>query len=382
MPTVTYMGNDVRHDHSFRVPRPDQSVRYGTPNTCTQCHSDRSTQWAADAVVRWYGPVRAPHFSDRLLAGTQLDAKALNALLDLLSDTATPAIIRATALHHMDALPERRSYDALLASLKDRDAQVRQQAIMGLSAYPSAYWSGAVVPLLKDAVRAVRIEAARALATLPPDQFDRNTAPGFAKTNDELMAMLRTQSDMTTGALARADHAMRTGDAAQAERQYLRALQMDSLANYARLNLATLYNAQGRNAEAEIVLRQALAIDAENARIPASLALLLGELQRPKEALAFFEQAEALGTKDERVYVNHSALLQQQGDMPGARAVLDLGLMRFPTSADLLAETAGLLLRLGRGGDAKAHLQRLRTVAPNDPRVAQLQAYMEEQRSR
>jgi Tfp pilus assembly protein PilF len=239
-----------------------------------------------------------------------------------------------------------------------------------------------VVPLLKDPVRAVRIEAARALATLPPDQFDRSAAPGFAKANGELLAMLRTQSDMTTGALARADHALRTGDAEQAERQYLRALQMDSLANYARLNLATLYNAQGRNAEAEAELRQALAIDAGNARIPALLALLLAELQRPKEALTFFEQAEAMGTTDERVYVNHSALLQQQGDMPGARKVLDQGLKRFPASSDLLAETASLLLRQGQGGEAKAYVLRLRNVAPEDPRVAQLQSYVNGQRPR
>jgi hypothetical protein len=27
-----YMGNDLRHDHSFRVPRPDLSAKYGTPN--------------------------------------------------------------------------------------------------------------------------------------------------------------------------------------------------------------------------------------------------------------------------------------------------------------------------------------------------------------
>ena len=33
-----YMGNDYRRDHSFRVPRPDQSVKYGTPNACNQCH--------------------------------------------------------------------------------------------------------------------------------------------------------------------------------------------------------------------------------------------------------------------------------------------------------------------------------------------------------
>ncbi|MBT8190496.1 MAG: hypothetical protein KJO29_08705, partial [Bacteroidia bacterium] len=34
MPGRVYMGNDYRRDHSFRVPRPDLSHKYGTPNAC------------------------------------------------------------------------------------------------------------------------------------------------------------------------------------------------------------------------------------------------------------------------------------------------------------------------------------------------------------
>ncbi len=38
MPETTYMDVDPRRDHSLRVPRPDLSVKYGTPNACTRCH--------------------------------------------------------------------------------------------------------------------------------------------------------------------------------------------------------------------------------------------------------------------------------------------------------------------------------------------------------
>ena len=55
MPGKLYMGNHLRHDHSFRVPRPDLSVKYGTPNACTNCHANKTPQWAADAVIKWYG---------------------------------------------------------------------------------------------------------------------------------------------------------------------------------------------------------------------------------------------------------------------------------------------------------------------------------------
>ena len=58
MPARTYMVVDPRHDHSFRIPRPDLSVKLGTPNACNDCHRDKPAQWAAAAVESWFGPNR------------------------------------------------------------------------------------------------------------------------------------------------------------------------------------------------------------------------------------------------------------------------------------------------------------------------------------
>jgi hypothetical protein len=58
MPTRTYMVVDIRHDHSFRIPRPDLSVKLGTPNACNDCHRDKPATWAAAAIETWHGPVR------------------------------------------------------------------------------------------------------------------------------------------------------------------------------------------------------------------------------------------------------------------------------------------------------------------------------------
>ncbi len=43
---------DPRHDHSFRIPRPDLSAAIGVPNACNQCHQDRSAEWASEAITR------------------------------------------------------------------------------------------------------------------------------------------------------------------------------------------------------------------------------------------------------------------------------------------------------------------------------------------
>jgi hypothetical protein len=42
MPTQNYMVIHARQDHSLRIPRPDLSLTLGSPNACTQCHTDRS----------------------------------------------------------------------------------------------------------------------------------------------------------------------------------------------------------------------------------------------------------------------------------------------------------------------------------------------------
>ena len=62
MPARTYMVVDRRHDHSFRVPRPDLSVKLGTPNACNDCHRDKSAEWAAAAIeaLAWTEPQGLP----------------------------------------------------------------------------------------------------------------------------------------------------------------------------------------------------------------------------------------------------------------------------------------------------------------------------------
>ena len=60
MPHETYMVIDDRRDHSIRVPRPDLSVKYGTPNACNNCHTmpGEDAAWAAEKIREWYGDKR------------------------------------------------------------------------------------------------------------------------------------------------------------------------------------------------------------------------------------------------------------------------------------------------------------------------------------
>src|SRR5262249_50639120 len=94
MPTRTYMCVHVRHDHSFRIPRPDRSSAQATPNACNQCHGDKPPTWAASAIEGWYGLQRQgfQNFGEALNAA-RADLPTAAALLHrAVADPLTPSI--------------------------------------------------------------------------------------------------------------------------------------------------------------------------------------------------------------------------------------------------------------------------------------------------
>jgi hypothetical protein len=40
-------------DHSFRFISPEESVKYGVPNGCVNCHKDKDNVWAIKQMRSW-----------------------------------------------------------------------------------------------------------------------------------------------------------------------------------------------------------------------------------------------------------------------------------------------------------------------------------------
>ena len=332
MPGKVYMGNDLRHDHSFRVPRPDLSVKYGTPNACANCHNNKSAQWAADAITKWYGPERKYHFADDLIPGSKIDANSEGHLIKLLGDTAVPNIVKATAAHYLASIPTQSSLQALLKCLADKDAQIRYRALRSLSNFPAANWRDNVGPLLADKVRAVRIAAADLYTTFPSQQIPAQYLTTFSSARNELQDYLTYQADFSVGNLMIADHYLQQQDYDNAEKFYLRALKKDSMMNYARLNLSTGYNAQGKNDKALEVLETAVKIDPNNDRIHYNMALLYNEMNNKAGAERSFAKAVQLKTQNPRVYYNYGLLLNEIKKFREAEMILQKGIALNPSS--------------------------------------------------
>ena len=367
MPVRTYMGNDDRRDHSFRIPRPDQSMVFGTPNTCTSCHADQSNVWAAKAVKEWYGEKREYHFSDDLLPGSQLDERSEGHLIRLMADTSQPEIARATAAFYLSSLLTQNSTNALLAALQQEKPLIRYQALRALRYFPPQVWIEQAGIGLTDKVKAVRIAAADLYHSLPPEQIPSVFQSAFASADAENRKYLQYQTDFAVGNVMLADYHLQGGDNIQAISSYLRALQKDSLMNYARLNLSTAYNGVGDNRKALQALQEAAAIDPANEQVFFNLGLLYYELGDQGKAMQSFQRAVDLGSQNSNLYYNYGLLLQQQGQLKESEKILLRGLALDVQAENVNYALAYLYMGQNQMGKARPHVEMLLRINPANP---------------
>lgn len=338
MPQRTYMGVDARHDHGFRVPRPDLSAQFGTPNACNDCHRDKSPAWAAQAVESWFGPERkgSQHYTDAFHAARtqQLDAATL--LQGIAVDTQQPAIARATALSELGAYLTPASAPVLVEQLRSDNALMRLGAVRGLAAVPLPQRWQWLAPLLDDPARAVRIEVAAQLAGVPPEQMSAGQRERFERALADYIDAQRANAErpeahVNLGLL----HASR-GDARAAEEEYRIALKMAPHDVRATVNLADLYRALQRDAEGEALLREALAAQPQEASLHHALAMVEIRNGRRREAVRHLADAAKLAPEQSLYTYLYAVALHESGDRRKALALLEENHRRHPADRDTL----------------------------------------------
>lgn len=374
MPARTYMGVDRRHDHSFRVPRPDLSDAFGTPNACTDCHADKPARWAAEAVERWHGLVRKGYQSwteafHRARAGEPA-ARAL--LLKLAADPETPGIARATALSEAQRFPSNATSEATARALSDADPMVRAVALRALAGAPlNRRWELAA-PLLDDPSLAVRTEAALLLADQPPAGLAEADRMRLAAAMAAYEAAQRLNADRPDARANLARFLASRGDPAAAEAELRAGLRLYPGATTLSVNLSDLYRALGREADAEAALRDAIARAPEAGAAHHALGLSLVRQKRYADALAELRRAMELAPEEPRFAYVYAVALQSTGEGDRAGAVVADALRRHPHDGALL--TLGLKDAL-RQSDAEAAADladRLSGMQPDDAGLARL----------
>jgi tetratricopeptide (TPR) repeat protein len=345
------------------------------------CHEDRTPAWAAAAIDAWVpNPARPDHFGTAIAAGRAGEAGSAEKLIALAGDTVQPGIARATAITLIPDPASERALPAIRAALADADPLVRLAAVEAAALLPAATSQTLLPALLTDPVGGVRTAAARILASSAPAITDPAQRQSLDREIAAYRAVQHAQADQPEAHQNLGSLAVSLADVAAAEQSYRRAIALDSAFLPAYLSLATLHNRLGRNAEAELVLRQALRRAPDDGELHYSLGLLLAEMQRMPEAATELGTAAATWPDRARVHYNHGLALQATGRMAEAEAALQRA---YDLAPDDPAYVTGLvfLYRATRGWDrAVSYAQRLVALLPDEAGARQLLREIEAER--
>lgn len=331
-----YMGNDFRRDHSFRIPRPDQSALYGTPNACNECHAEKSDQWAADWVVKWYGMERKSHFSDYLILSQRegLRPEDRKKLDTFINDLKYPSIARSTVINSL-LYSDESQVTALLNALKDSSAIVRYTALQQFRGMNPSDRMSIARKHLNDSVRLVRIGSAQLLLGFDGSGWDESEKLLLDKANGELEEMLYSNTDFSTGRLQIGDYYMQLNDVKTAIRHYEMALKKDSLLFPVYSNLATAYSINGQSDLALETINIWIDQNPDAGRAYYLRALLNFELGNNEIAVEDLMMAIALDPSDTRSMYNLATYFYQVKAFGKAEMHAEKALQIDPGNGDI-----------------------------------------------
>ncbi len=272
MPTTTYMAVDARHDHSLRAPRPDMSLKFGTPNACTGCHLERkklpeakqtkihqyldwielaeqgdpdvaaelqlTNQAMAAAFEKWYGSkppeTRTTYYHDLAEVLSQSRQVDTDKAAKLVENFKLPPMVRSAAMLHLGADSTEASLKVALNAIRSADAKVASSGLLRienelqrrLASVDNDYIEllSELSGLLDHSAPVVRTETARILLSVPVDVRLKSRYPNFRQRLDSVLVewqeILVTQSDRPESHMILGDIDLAEGNLSSAINHY------------------------------------------------------------------------------------------------------------------------------------------------------------------
>jgi predicted CXXCH cytochrome family protein len=374
MPERTYMVVDRRHDHSFRIPRPDLSARLGTPNACNDCHTDKSAQWAASAIETWHGANRKgwQKYAEAFHSTWTDQADAAALLGVVAADPNAPSFARASALTELAPHVSPANINLARSALADPDPMVRIGTLDMLANVSAAQLWPLVSPLLADSNRGVRIRVVALLAAVPTASQPPADREHFERAAAEFIAAQRLNADRPEARSALGNFYARRGLAADAEAEFKAGLRLSPQYAPAAINLADLYRQLGRDGEGEGVLRAGIAASPRDAGLHHALGLTLTRLKRPNDSLGELRRASELEPERARYAYVYAVALHSAGRSDDAIEALKKNLARHPNDRDTLLALIAFNRDAGDTVSALGYAEQLNSLTPDDINLTRL----------
>ena len=365
MPERAYMVIDYRADHSLRLPRPDLSIKLGTPNACNRCHVDKSNQWSDQYITKWYGPGRRAHYGTIIAEGRKRSLVAHQDLIKLSADPLYPVIVRSTALSLLAAYPAKENSRAYELALMDDEALIRRTAVDHLNVSDPKRQTELLTSMLYDSVKSVRIEAARRMTEISDPSLDRRQKKVFLASLMDYQKSMEYSADFAFGRYNLGNLYATLRQPQKAVESYQAAIKIDNLFYPAKVNLAMLYNQMGKNSEAEILLRELVTSQPEMYEVHYSLGLLLAEEKKYAEAAKHLDLAAKGMPARARIHYNLGLLLQHLKKDSDAEVSLLKAKELEPDNLDYLYALADFYLKRNKLQQARSIAEKMIAKHPN-----------------
>jgi tetratricopeptide (TPR) repeat protein len=408
MPETTYMAIDARRDHSLRIPRPDLSVKLGTPNACTRCHLDRAKlptekrekftqyadwlaaaqgdqevksslsevdRWSANYFRQWYGEKEdlSTNFANAFTAARKGEAAAAHDLAVIAKNKRLPGIVRATSLYELGQYAPADVIDTTEKLLADDDPQVRTTAIANLQLVnDDSQLMRLLLPLLEDPVRSVRTEAARVLARVPKQLMNGGQRRLLQAALDEFKEGVLVNNDRAAAHLTLGVVYESMNELQAAEEAYQTAIRVEPTVTGPRTNLAALLERQAEEAEnnARRIAQQNREAAIDSIMKSQQLRERVAELR--KDELPLLGRDAKLAPDNAAIQYRYGLSLYLHDQQEEALSALTNAVRLEPNTPDFVLALALLYRQQGDLVNAIKQIERVLELRPNDPSYQQL----------
>jgi tetratricopeptide (TPR) repeat protein len=333
MPDNRYMGVDDRRDHSFKIPRPDISQAFNTPNACTKCHDDKSNQWASENLVKWHGqPKPVTTSKEYLMALNSGQTISIAQHLAIVSDDKLDTISRATAIQLLSYTTPTLSADVLAPYLTHSEALFRLSAASIATLIPSNDRVKYLSPLLQDQYKSIRIAAARGLVTSELSAVDQQL---FDKAFKALIYSNKINSWRGEGNANQGVLAIEMNQISDAEKSFKNAIKIEPYFETGYINLADIYRAQQKPFQVASVLSKGIKNNPKSADLHYSYGLHFVRQKKIEKGIHLFEKAMTLMPDNAQYAYTYILALDGAGQSKQALTKLKTLIINYQDNAQL-----------------------------------------------
>jgi Tfp pilus assembly protein PilF len=381
MPGKYYMGIDWRRDHSIRIPRPDISIKYNTPNACNDCHADKNFQWSEDYIKKYFGERKKHTYGFTLADGFLQKEGADTSLIKLIKSDLYPEIVRATAIQYLSAYDNPKAISTIQEMLNSPEPIIRERAIDAFNSNNPEVLAKGLIPLLDDPIKMVRIAAASKLSPLAKENFTDDQYKTLTAVLEEYLNTLKYTADFPTGKYNLGNFYSNKGEHITAEKFYNDAIKTDSLLFPAKSNLALLYYNNGELKKAEKIFLDLIKKHPEYTEGNYYLGLLYAEQKKYKESADVLEKASTKPGVNPRIYYNLGLIYQYLNNGAKAESSLMKAYSLSPNEFDVMYALADFHIKRNNYTTALKYANEMRVKFPSNPAGEQLVNYVNEKLS-